>query len=221
LKRGRSKAKEPKGVSAVPVEDVQKTLPFLPRPIAALVQIQLLTGCRTEEVLSIRACELLPGVPNWEYRPGWHKNAWREQQPAILIGPRAQAILHEFLRPETQEYVFSPRHVVRWHHARRSQKWKSRPTPSELARRRIEPGRDHGQRYSRRSYRQAIVRACLKAGIQAWTPSQLRHIAATLIRARFGLEAAQTVLGHAKADVAQVYAERDLARALSVVAEIG
>jgi integrase len=54
-----------------------------------------------------------------------------------------------------------------------------------------------------------------------WTPLQLRHAAATLIRARFGLEAAQTVLGHAKADVIQVYAERDLAKANSVMAEIG
>jgi integrase len=49
----------------------------------------------------------------------------------------------------------------------------------------------------------------------------LRHTAATLIRARFGLEAAQAVLGHARADVTQVYAERDLARAHAVAAAIG
>jgi site-specific recombinase XerC len=42
-----------------------------------------------------------------------------------------------------------------------------------------------------------------------------------MIRSRFGLEAAQTVLGHAKADTTQIYAERDLARAHAVMAEIG
>ena len=67
----------------------------------------------------------------------------------------------------------------------------------------------------------AVQRACRKAGVPAWSPGQLRHTAATLIRARYGLEAAQTVLGHAKADVTQVYAERDLARARAVMAEIG
>ncbi|SIN69713.1 Phage integrase family protein [Singulisphaera sp. GP187] len=54
-----------------------------------------------------------------------------------------------------------------------------------------------------------------------WHPNQLRHSAATAIRQRFGLEAAQTVLGHARADITQVYAERDMARAASVMAEIG
>jgi hypothetical protein len=50
---------------------------------------------------------------------------------------------------------------------------------------------------------------------------QLRHTAATAIRARHGLEASQVVLGHAKADVTQLYAERDLSKAHAVMAEIG
>jgi integrase len=57
--------------------------------------------------------------------------------------------------------------------------------------------------------------------VPAWSPLQLRHTAASAIRARYGLEAAQTVLGHKKADVTEVYAERDLARARAVMAEIG
>jgi hypothetical protein len=46
-------------------------------------------------------------------------------------------------------------------------------------------------------------------------------MAATVIRARYGLEAAQTVLGHARADVTQVYAERDESRARDVMAAMG
>ncbi len=49
----------------------------------------------------------------------------------------------------------------------------------------------------------------------------MRHSAATEIRKQFGLEAAQTVLGHAKADVTQVYAERDAALAAEVMRKIG
>jgi site-specific recombinase XerC len=54
-----------------------------------------------------------------------------------------------------------------------------------------------------------------------WHPNRLRHTAATDIRARYGLEAAQVVLGHSRADVTQVYAERDLEKAREVMREVG
>ena len=56
---------------------------------------------------------------------------------------------------------------------------------------------------------------------QRWSPNQLRHTAATEIRKKFGLEAAQVILGHAAADVTQVYAERDADNAREVVRQIG
>jgi site-specific recombinase XerC len=59
------------------------------------------------------------------------------------------------------------------------------------------------------------------AGVEKWSPNRLRHSAATAIRKRFGLEAAQVTLGHAAADVTQVYAERDLERAAVVMAQVG
>jgi integrase len=49
----------------------------------------------------------------------------------------------------------------------------------------------------------------------------LRHSAATEIRKRYGLEAAAVVLGHARADVTQIYAERDQDLAKRIIAEVG
>jgi hypothetical protein len=54
-----------------------------------------------------------------------------------------------------------------------------------------------------------------------WSPNRLRHAAATEIRQQFGLEAAQIALGHSRADVTQVYAERDLAKGVEVARKIG
>ena len=54
-----------------------------------------------------------------------------------------------------------------------------------------------------------------------WHPHQLRHTYATRVRKEFGLEAAQILLGHAKADVTQVYAQRDADRAVQVAKRIG
>ena len=78
-----------------------------------------------------------------------------------------------------------------------------------------------GDAYSVASYRQAIHRACDKANISRWSPNRLRHSVATQIRADFGLEAAQVILGHSKADVTQVYAERNSQLAETVIREIG
>ena len=64
-------------------------------------------------------------------------------------------------------------------------------------------------------------RAYGKAGVPVWTPHRLRHNAATQIRKEFGLEAAQLLLGHARADVTQVYAEADEMKALHIAERMG
>jgi integrase len=72
------------------------------------------------------------------------------------------------------------------------------------------------------AYRQAVA-AASEAGdsVRHWHPNQLRHLHATEVRRRYGLEGAQVALGHAKADVTQVYAERDLALAERIAREVG
>jgi integrase len=248
LQRGRSSAKEPAEIKPVPIERVEATLPHLNRVVAAMVRIQFLTGCRAEEIMIMRGCDLTPGELNWEYRPAWHKTAWRGKDRVIILGPKAQAIVRQFLKADLQAFLFDPRDVVEAHHAERARKRKSRPAPSEFARRiKASPGRGRADHYDRRTYRQAVIRACDRAFLhpvlskikrkeltahqrrelkewrrtQRWSPLRLRHTAATTIRSRFGLEASQVILGHAKADVTQLYAERDLAKAHSIMAEIG
>lgn len=54
-----------------------------------------------------------------------------------------------------------------------------------------------------------------------WHPNQLRHTFATRVRKEHGLEAAQVLLGHSKADVTQVYAERNETLAAAIVSKIG
>ncbi|WP_232068416.1 tyrosine-type recombinase/integrase [Gemmata obscuriglobus] len=54
-----------------------------------------------------------------------------------------------------------------------------------------------------------------------WHPNQLRHSFATRVRKQHGLEAAQVMLGHARADVTQVYAERNEQLAASIAATVG
>src|SRR5262249_19361178 len=114
-----------------------------------------------------------------------------------------------------------PAEAVAARNARNRADRRSPMAPSQAARGPVpDPKRAPPARYDKDSYRRAIRKAWLRAGVPVWPPNQLRHTAATAIRARYGLDAAEAVLGHAKADVTQVYAERDQARARAVMHEI-
>jgi integrase len=54
-----------------------------------------------------------------------------------------------------------------------------------------------------------------------WHPHRLRHSAATMLRKEYGIEVAKIILGHATLTAAQVYAERDMAKAREIVGSIG
>jgi integrase len=170
----------------------------------------------------MRAIDLNTTGDVWTYTPHRHKNIHRGQARIIQLGPKAQEVVKPFLKTDLGDYLFSPRDYVQELHASRATRRKTKRTPSELLRKRKDqPKREAGRRYNRRSYGVAIRRACLKAGVPRWSALQLRHTAATAIRARYGLEASQVILGHAKADVTQLYAERDLAKAEQIMREIG
>jgi integrase len=171
----------------------------------------------------MRPCDIAMGVNGvWVYRPQEHKTEHHDQSRQVLIGPRAQEILRPWLDRDPEAFCFSPAEAVAERNARKRANRKSPMTPSQSARKpKTNAKRRPRLRYDKDSYRWAIRNACRKAGVPNWHPNQLRHSAATSIRARYGLEAAQTVLGHSKADVTQVYAERDLAKAHAIMAEMG
>ena len=222
LRRSQGGVREAEPVEPAPEEHVQATLPFLPSPVRAMVELQRLTGCRPGEVMVMRAIDLTMTGPTWIYRPARHKNQHRGLDRIIFLGPQAQEVVRPFLTTNLEAYLFSPRAYVEVLHRRRRESRKTKRTPSELNRRRkAKPRRMPAERYNRRSYRVAIVRACQKAGVPEWSPLQLRHTAATAIRAQYGVEAAKVILGHTKIETTQIYAERDLAKAQEIMAKIG
>ncbi len=81
---------------------------------------------------------------------------------------------------------------------------------------------DPSRPYKKDSYSRAIRRACERAGIDPhWTPNQIRHTAATRIRAEYGIEVAQVVLGHSHVRTTEIYAEKNLALASKAVLQMG
>jgi len=263
LRFGRTEAPEPDPVRPVPEELIEPVKQLCSRQVAAIIDIQLLTGARPGEVLIMRPIDFDMSNDVWIYTPARHKTQHHGHVRTIPIGPKAQEVLRPFLthRP-IHAYLFSPEEAEAERYA---EQHKLRVTPLSCGnrprkRRDDRPARKLGDHYDRTSYTRAIARACEQAfplpedlappltssgkpmplrdfikivnpakaaAIRQWRrehhwhPHQLRHNYATNIRREHGLELAQILLGHAKADVTQIYAERDLKRAIEVARKIG
>ena len=175
----------------------------------------------------------------WAYRPEIHKTQHHRHERVIFIGPQAQEILKPYLLRLSDAYCFVPAESER---KRRELRHAARKSPLCCGN---VPGSNRVRRQKRRpaacydncSYAHAVRTACDAANRKAhkdlpdipaeerlvprWSPNQLRHSVATAVRKRFGLEAVQVVLGHASANITQIYAERDFTLAESVMKVIG
>jgi integrase len=244
LQRGRSAARETEPVKSVPEAFVQATLPFLLPPVAAMVQLQLLTGMRPGEAVVMRAIDIDMTGKVWLYRPGSdrgphgeHKTSWRGHDRIIALGPRAQAVIRPFLGTDVGSYLFRPTDAVAELRRRQRANRNSRVQPSQESRKKPKPKKRPGDHYTTSSYGKAIRAACLKADahehrrlpeipadqvlVPCWHPNQLRHTKATEIRREFGLDASRAVLGHRASQVTEVYAELDTGKAAEVMARLG
>jgi len=126
-----------------------------------------------------------------------------------MIGARAQeVILHRMLKTEPGGKLFP---ITRVALRRAIHRGCMRAFPHPVISQ-IEP-----------SLRTPEQKAELKAWVKAhsWHPNQVRHTVATEVRSKFGLEAAQVLLRHTRADITQTYAERDQRRAADIARKIG
>jgi uncharacterized protein (TIGR02996 family) len=101
------------------------------------------------------------------------------------------------------------------------QKRKSKVPPSQQNQRKANPKLIPAAEYTPHTYAHAVRVAAAKANVPHWHPNKLRHLFATEVRKEHGLEAAQVLLGHTRADVTQVYAERNEQLAETIAAKIG
>lgn len=227
LKRGKTTAPEPPKVKPISITEVEATLAHCTPVVAAMVRVQLLTGCRPGEV-----CRLTKGMIErrdkvWVATLDHHKTAHRGRERFIYFGPRAQAVLLPFMDRADDKPLFSP---IESEEYRRRKQAAARTTPGNQGNR---PGysarvreerpakRSARESYDTRSYSQAIEYASVKAGLKPWGPNRLRHTAATQIRADAGIETAKAVLGHTEVTTTQIYAEADREKAIDAAFRFG
>lgn len=224
LRKGLTKARETEKILPVPEKDLRQTIPYLPKVVAQMVRLQYWTGMRPMEICLLRPCDISMKDPVWLYVPPDHKLAHQEDaRREISIGRRAQKILRRFLQRSPLEYCFSPREAEEQRLAARH---KRRTTPVSCgnkpgSNRKIRRVKSPGTHYDHNSYRRAVQRACITAGVTPWAPNQLRHNLATRVREKYGVEGSQVLLGHKHIRTSEIYAEKNLKLARSIAEEFG
>jgi integrase len=192
LQQGRSKARETKRIMPASQEQIEATLTRASPSVAARVRIQLLTGMRPGEVCSMRRVDVERSGDTWLYKPEHHKTEHKGKLRIIVLGPKAQEILAEWIDGASADdsLIFYP-------------------------------GKDYPSKHPTYQYRDDVRLAAKRAGVDMWHPNQLRHNAATTIRKEAGIEQARIALGHSSTSMTEIYAEEDLDKIRDVMRKIG
>jgi integrase len=210
LQKDRSDAREKAPIGPVDDKCVEAVLPRVSELVANVLRLMRLTGMRPGEVLSMKAAEIDRTESScWVYKPRHHKTSHKGKDRTIFLGPKAQTIiLPRLLKAGANALLFPIRcDSLRWAVEKGCQRAFPHPILSK-----IPPKK-------RTDDQEAALEAWNKA--HRWHPNQLRHSVGTEVRAKYGLEAAQVLLGHCKADITETYAERDMAKARAVARKIG
>lgn len=243
LRAGEGGVKEGKKIKPVAASHVEDTMPHVPRVVADMARVQLLSAMRSTEVCVMRPVDLDTTGRVWEYRPASHKTAHHGHERVIYLGPKAQAIIKPYLtdRP-LHSFLFDPREAEGKAGASASRQRYTRdtyrqaivrgcdaayPPPPHLARQRIpatgrkrtrlEPVADWKTRLGPKQW----VELMQWRRDHRWHPHQLRHAAGTELRREFGIDAARVILGHRSANVTETYAMIDRGTAIAAALKVG
>lgn len=93
LRRGRTNARETEPIKPVADALVDAILPHVSEQVAAMINLQRITGMRPGEVVMMRAGDLDTSRKVWEYTPETHKTEHHGRPRKIYVGPKAQKII--------------------------------------------------------------------------------------------------------------------------------
>jgi len=184
-----------------------RTIKHVTPQVRAMMLLQWLTGARASSVCQAKPEQFDTTIEPWVWRPR-HKTEARGHDLELFIGPKCRRVLRKFLAARNPgEYLFSPRSLMNSPRFR--------------------------ERYYTATYNQAISKGIGRANKKAtangsagppiphWTSHQIRHAKGHSVRADFGLEAAQAVLGHESIKSTQVYSDKQARLARHVAEEAG
>lgn len=212
LAPGRSRARESDPVPPVDEDVFMRTLPHLLPHYRAMAIVQWWCGARPGEVCRMRPSEVVrDGIVRIRTRNGTRavsidKRVWAWQPERTKTG----GCITYFLPPPAQE-VLAPWLLASWMGGEDAYAWSPRLV---CLKRKLRPHFDAS------SYSHAVNDAARQAGVEIWSPNQIRHSFLSRMDQKFGLQIASISVGHASMETTQIYAEKNLAEASAAVANL-
>ena len=184
MKPNRTTLREPVPVLAVPDADIDAVCSVAPSNFADMVRVHRLTGMRPEEVCALNWKHIDTSRTPWVYRPPFFKTQWRGMIRAVLIGPRARAILSKYRDADFDGFPFSPARLIGEGLKGGRNQAASIPTKRGI------------REWITGTYTIAVRVYCNRVKCALWTPNRIRHSFATQVRRDFGIVAASYLCGH-------------------------
>jgi len=218
LRRGIPNVRETEAVRPAPDADIIACIERLPEVLADMLRLQRWTGARPKELMQMRWCDIRrdEATADLWYHPASHKTKHKGKSRRICLTGEAEALLMKYADLPPQEVILSPIRSERLRSAKRSAERKTPRWQSHLDRNESKRKPDSERKkplrttYDDTSYRQAVKRACAKAGVPVFTPYQVRHSAAArLLSKTKNPEFVRAMLGHSHVNMALHYSGID------------
>ncbi len=231
LRIGRSMAKDNLKRAPVTEDELERVTHGLTCVTADMLRLIWITAMRPSEVCRMRPFDILrEDKACWLYIPGRdagllgdHKTAHFQRIRAVPLPSKAQAILKPRVTDfKSKSCIFSPAQAVQELLDRRAAK---RKTPLKYGN---SPGTNRtshpmivpGDEYSSQTFNVAVGRACIRAGVERFTPYDLRRTAATRIRSLLSKDDARLMLGHVSSDTTEIYLLEEVQEAVKVAKQL-
>lgn len=243
IRKGTPGYRESPPRDAVEWEQVAAVLPFVPPMVQTMLEVQHLSGMRSEELCQMRPCEVFKAEDVWIYKPERHKTAHLGKEKVICLGPRCRALLAAYEPAESGGFYFPPAIAIGQRKTARAAARKTKVYGR--AKNRKSSSRKTSEFYATSTYNHAVKYGLImlakaksgdtsrppkkegplkdwlaERGVVSFAPHQLRHSRATLTEESHGLEAASALIGDS-IQATKIYTKRLLNLARKVALETG
>jgi integrase len=152
---------------------VRETMKAMTPTVAAMTELQLLTGMRSEELTSMRVCDIDRSRDTWVYKPLHHKTEHHgsDHVRVVFLGPKAQALLMPYFdraleRRGLAGHLFTPADATKERFVTMRAARQSSVQPSHVCRAKEAPILRPGDCYNTNSYGRAVHYALVKRNAQ-------------------------------------------------------
>lgn len=231
LRIGTTEAPDNPKRNRVTEEEFQRVLKHVGSVVSDMLKLIWHTGMRPNEVCVMRPFDIMRDDKNcWLYIPGRdespvgkHKTMRFDRVRVIPLTKECQEILNRRIEDfDSKVFIFSPAVSVQELIEKKSEQrktpmsWGNKPGSNKKEHPMIKPG----EKYDHNTLRKACQRACKRAGVDTFTPYDLRRSLATRTRANLGKEAAKVLLGHTTTVTTDIYLLDEVQEAMKVAKQL-